>query len=246
MQEALGFATERELRRLFTTLILHGAPAPPLWEEVQVHLSLDFAVTMCDAASSEVALKHVDHMLNKHGRSTNQFVLPNVHHDNTKFDRLLNAFNRTEQAELAQSLTPQLTAEQRHVFDAVNTNALQDTGGLYMIDAPAGTGKTFTECTMAAHLRSQGKLVLCAASTGIAALILPGGLAAHSTFKLPFGDDAVDGSVSNVKAESDRADVLRRASLIIWDGVVMSSKFAPEALNLTLPRPLQERTAFRR
>ena len=113
-------------------------------------------------------------------------------------------------------------------------NALQDTGGLYMIDAPAGTGKTFTERTITAHLRSQGKLVLCAAFAGIAALILPGGLTPHSTFKLPFGDDAVDGSVCNVKAESDRADVLRRASLIIWDEVVMSSKFAPDALNLTL------------
>lgn len=83
-------------------------------------------------------------------------------------------------------------------------------------------------------MRAHAKLVLCAASTGIAALILPGGLTAHSTFKLPFGDDAVEGSVCNVKAESERADVLKRTSLIIWDEVVMSSKFALEALNLTL------------
>ena len=58
-----------------------------------------------------------------------------------------------------------------------------------MIDAPAGTGKSFTQCAIAAHIRAQRKLVLCTASTGIiAALILPGGLTAHSTFKLPFGD----------------------------------------------------------
>ncbi|CAN0338899.1 unnamed protein product, partial [Scytosiphon promiscuus] len=145
------------------------------------------------------------------------------------------SFDRTEQGQLAQSLIPQLTPEQRQVFVTVTTNALrEDLGGLYMIDASAGTGKTFTECTIAAHLRSQGKLVLCAASTGIAALILPGGLTAHSTFKLSFGGDAVAGSVCSVKSESERADVLRRASLIIWDEVIMSSKFAPEALNLTL------------
>ena len=200
MQEALGFASARELRRLFTTLILHGAPAPPLWEEFQIHLSLDFAVTMPDAASFDAALKHIDLMLNKHGRSSDQFGLPNVHHDNTEFDRLLNDFNRTEQAELAQSLMPQLTPEQRHVFDTVTTNALQDTGGLYMTDAPAGTGKTFTERAITAHLRSQGKLVPCAAPAGIAAMILPGGLTAHSAFKLPFGDEAVDGSVCNVES----------------------------------------------
>ena len=58
MQEALGFATVRELRRPFTKLILYGAPAPQLWGEFQVHLSLDVAVTMSDAA-----LKHVDLML---------------------------------------------------------------------------------------------------------------------------------------------------------------------------------------
>ena len=82
--------------------------------------------------------------------------------------------------------------------------------------------------------------MLCAASTGIAAFILPGGLTTHATFKLPFGDDAVDGSMCNVKAESERADVLRRALFNIWDEVVMFSKFALEALNLTLSRPLQQ------
>lgn len=71
--------------------------------------------------------------------------------------------------------------------------------------------KTFTECTIVAHLRSHGKLVLCAASTGIPTLILPGDLSAHSTFKLPFDDDVVDGSVCNVKAESERADILKKA-----------------------------------
>ncbi|CAN0537123.1 unnamed protein product, partial [Scytosiphon promiscuus] len=67
-----------------------------------------------------------------------------------------------------------------------------------------------------------------------AALILPGGLAAHSTFKLPFGDDPVEESVCSIKAESERARVFRRASLILENEVIMSSKFSPEALNLTL------------
>ena len=103
-----------------------------------------------------------------------------------------------------------------------------------MIDAPAGTGKTFTECTIAAHLHSQGKLVLCTASKRIATLILPGGLTADSTLKLPFSDDDVHESVCNVVAESERADVLKRASLITWDELVMSSTFAPGALTSTL------------
>lgn len=76
--------------------------------------------------------------------------------------------------------------------------------------------------------------MLCTASTGIAVLILPGGLNAHSTFKLPFGDGAVEDSNFNVKAEAERADVFRRTSLIFWHEIVLSSKYSPEALDLTL------------
>ena len=103
-----------------------------------------------------------------------------------------------------------------------------------MIDPPAGTGKTFTMTTIAADLRSRGRLVLCSASTGIAAQLLPGGLTAHSTFKIPFGDSLVQDSVCNVKAESERAEVLRKADLIIWDEIPMSNRLAPEALDHTL------------
>ena len=136
--------------------------------------------------------------------------------------------------ELADQLIPQLTQEQKTVFDAITSSVIQQEGGVYMIDAPAGTGKTFTETTIAASLRARETLVLCTASTGIAALILPGGLTAHSTFTLPFGPDAVSGSTCNIKAESQRAGVLKQAGLLIWDECPMSSKYAPEALDLTL------------
>ena len=63
---------------------------------------------------------------------------------------------------------------------------------------------------------------------------LPGGLTAHSTFRLPFGDKSVEGSVCNVPAESERAQVLKQACLIVWDEIVMSGKYSPEALDLTL------------
>lgn len=72
-----------------------------------------------------------------------------------------------------------------------------------MIDALAGTGKPCTECAISSHIRAQNKLVLCTAPTGITALILPGGLTAHSTFKLPFGDKPVRGGLCNIKAESE-------------------------------------------
>ena len=115
---------------------------------------------------------------------------------------LLGAFERQEMQELGDQLIPHLTQEQKTMFDAITSSVIQQEGGVHVIDAPAGTGKTFTETTIAASLRARGTLVLCTASTGIAALILPGGLTAHSTFKLPFGPGAVSGSTCNIKAVS--------------------------------------------
>ena len=39
--------------------------------------------------------------------------------------------------------------------------------------------------TLSAAFRSEGKIVLTVASSGIASLLLPGGRTAHSKFKIP-------------------------------------------------------------
>ena len=44
----------------------------------------------------------------------------------------------------------------------------------------------------------------------------------------------MEGAFCNVKAESERAEVLRSASLIIWDEIPMANQLAPEAVDLTL------------
>ena len=122
---------------------------------------------------------------NKHGRSTNQSGFPNAHHDNTEFGRLLLLVS-TGQSRLNSLKVPNTSGDTRTMIRFRHCCYCECSSGhrrsLHDRDAPAGTGKTFTERTITAHLRSQGKLVLCTASTGIAALVLPGGLTAHSTF----------------------------------------------------------------
>lgn len=127
-----------------------------------------------------------------------------------------------------------LTHEQRHVYDSVVASVTAGSANLFMIDAPAGTGKTYTESILCARLRSMSKLVLCVASTGIAGLQLPGGWTAHSMFKLPLEEKNVSGAMCNISAESQRAEVLRKCDLIVWDEIPMSHRFSVEALNLTL------------
>jgi len=48
-----------------------------------------------------------------------------------------------------------------------------------------GTGKTFLWKALINSLRSEGRIMLAVASSGIASLLLPGGRTAHSKSKIP-------------------------------------------------------------
>ena len=56
---------------------------------------------------------------------------------------------------------------------------------LFFVDGPGGTGKTFLINLLLAKVRSEGRIALAVASSGIAALLLDGGRIAHSRFKIP-------------------------------------------------------------
>jgi hypothetical protein len=70
------------------------------------------------------------------------------------------------------------------------------------------------------------------ASSGIAALLLPGGRTAHSRFRIPI--DIFADSSCNVKKNTKIAQLLRRADLIIWDEVPMQHRHCFEAVDRTL------------
>ena len=55
---------------------------------------------------------------------------------------------------------------------------------VFFIDGPGGTGKTFFYNTLMAKIRSQSKIALGLASSGIAALLLPGRRTVHSRLKV--------------------------------------------------------------
>jgi hypothetical protein len=105
------------------------------------------------------------------------------------------------------------------------TNAVDNgQGGLFYLDGPGGTGKTFVECAILAKLRSEGKVALAVASSGVAALLLPGGRTAHSRFKIPINIDK--DSACRVSAQTNLADLFRHADLIVWDEAVMQHQYA--------------------
>ena len=57
-------------------------------------------------------------------------------------------------------------------------------GGLHFIDAPGGTGKTYLLTCLIAKWRSQGKIVLCVAPSGLAATLMEDGRTVHGRFRV--------------------------------------------------------------
>jgi hypothetical protein len=86
-------------------------------------------------------------------------------------------------------------------------NAMRlDQGGVFFLDGPGGSGKTFLYSVLLASVRNEGHVALNVASSGIAALLLQGGRTSHSTFKIPI--DVHRDLLCNVNASSDTAELI--------------------------------------
>jgi hypothetical protein len=126
-----------------------------------------------------------------------------------------------------------LNDEQSDAYERILSSVENDRGGMFMINGHGGTGKTFLYNVICSKLRSDGTIVLCIASSGIAALLLPGGRTAHSMFKIPIDNLSAD-SICSIPKNSMRADLMRVVKCIIWDEIVPQHRYAIEALDRTL------------
>ena len=74
--------------------------------------------------------------------------------------------------------------------------------------------------------------MLAVASSGIAALLLPGGRTPHSRFKIPL--DIWENSMCSIKKSTHLSELIQQTSLIIWDEAPVNHRHCFEALNRTL------------
>ncbi|XP_074277595.1 uncharacterized protein LOC141601231 [Silene latifolia] len=95
------------------------------------------------------------------------------------------SYDREAMREDHMRLTASMTEEQRSVYEEIMDSILNCRGGIFFVYGYGGTSKTFIWKTLCAALRSQGEIVLPVASSGIAAILLPGGTTAHSRFGIP-------------------------------------------------------------
>jgi len=127
------------------------------------------------------------------------------------------------------NLMSSMTSEQRNVYDTIMTRVSQNKPDAFFLYGYGGTGKTFLWRTMAAALRSQGEIVLIVASSGIAAILIPGGRTAHSRFRIPILIHKT--STCPIEPDSPLALLIIKEKLIIWNEAPMMHRHCFEAVD---------------
>lgn len=143
-------------------------------------------------------------------------------------------YDRDEQAERVRKNMRLLNCEQKNVYDSLIKVVDDGTGGIYFLDAPGETGKTFVISLILATIRSRSQIALVVASSGIAATFLEGGRTAHSALELPMNLLTVDKPTWTMTKNSATARLVRECKIIIWDECTMAHKRALEAVHRTM------------
>ncbi|XP_024010291.1 uncharacterized protein LOC112085317 [Eutrema salsugineum] len=194
---------------------------------------------MSEAQRKNLGLLEIEKYLRKNGNSlanfkksmpqpddieeytdTNHLILDELNYD---CDKLAKEHER---------LLSTITDEQKHIYDSVMDAVNANAGGMFFVYGYGGTGKTFLWNVLGAAIRSRGQIVLNVASSGIVALLLQGGRTAHSRFGIPMAVN--ESTYCSISAGSHQAELLERASLIIWNEAPMMSRHCFETLDRTM------------
>lgn len=204
----------------------------------QHQLLLNDQVVFTNEEIQNYTLMEIEMILNSNNRSLTDFPgLPQINHNllNMGTNRLIaeeRRYNPRDELDRFTSLYAGLNPQQKDVYDNIMQAVNAKNGGLFFVYGSGGTGKTYLWNTIIASIRSQAKIVLSVASSGIASLLLPGGRTSHSRFRIPI--DLDNESCCGIDVTSDLAELIRQSELIIWDEAPLQHRHAFEAVDRTL------------
>ena len=241
-------ATGYQLYHLFVTILHDCTPTNPraLWDQ--------FGDNICDDLAHQLFRLHlrenptpeevrdyglylIEQLLSPFGKTLKDFQgMPEVvgNWEANLHNRLIaeqQHYNTAQQAQLAAEYIAKLNPDQQVAFDKITSAVTTKSGEIFFLHGAGGTGKTFLYNTICYHLCSQDKIVLCVASSGIAALLLQGGRTAHSCFKIPI--PCHESSVCNIPKTSQLAELICMTDLVIWDEAPMQHHHNMEAVDRT-------------
>ena len=248
LSEAIHLRTGPSLRSLFLSMLRDCFPSQPLllWEQYKDSLCDDLKRTLLRRGltnpSPQLIHNYGLHLLQVElGIDTNKSLtdlgLVEPQNDWTRllgndYFREHSSYDPSLELQHLLSVLPLLNCDQRTVFNHVLDTVLAKRAQVFFVEGAAGAGKTYVYNALCHALRSQQLIAICVASSGIAALLLPGGRTAHSCYKIPI--DIHSHSVCSLTKHSAFATFIKEVSLIIWDECSMQHRFAFEAVDRTL------------
>ncbi|XP_009803962.2 uncharacterized protein [Nicotiana sylvestris] len=251
LAEAALWVTRNELRNLFVTILIHSQVTDyrKIWNTNFEILSEDIIslqrkrfrlkdLQLTKKQLEAYTLFEIESILLKMGKSLkdiDRMPLPDSALLNNAGNRLINEeleYDKDALKIVHDQSFALLNARQKSAYEAIINSVEKEEGRLLFISGHGGTGKTFLWNTIIAKIRSQSRIVLTVATSGIAALLLPNGRTTHSRFHIPL--DVSSESTCEIKQGSQLAELLLKTSLIIWDEAPMANKFCFEALDKTL------------
>ncbi|GJT88668.1 RNA-directed DNA polymerase, eukaryota [Tanacetum coccineum] len=191
-----------------------------------------------DIQRKNICLTYIEDMLLCNNKTLKNILnMPYPNNENTMkgYNRLIydeTSYKKDELKKQHQTMYGSLTSEQKGIYSTVMDAIDKNTGGMFFVYGYGGTGKTYLYKTMSAALRAQGDIVLNVASSGIVALLLEDGRTTHSRFAIPI--NILEDSMCHILADSDIADLIRQAKLIIWDEAPMIQSYCYKAFDRTL------------
>lgn len=241
----------RQMRELFAIILSTCAPADPLslWERFKESLSEDI-LHRVKIANPNIDIQFSEDIFNESlilieekcssicNKTLFQLGLPtpNYHQRIIINKELLRErqYNIEELQMYVENQRQLLVNDQKLVFETVMNRYESGNGGIFFLDAPGGTGKTFLLNLILAAVRSKSEIALAVASSGIAATLLSGGRTAHSTFKFPLNVNQTDQINCNISKRCNMAEVLKLCKIIVWDESTMTHKKLLEGLDRLL------------
>nr|GEW05745.1 DNA helicase [Tanacetum cinerariifolium] len=256
MQETSLSAMSLELRFVFAHILTHCDVTDPskLWGKYWPEMGHDIPGKVServnisnyhlnDQTLQGYILYELEIILSDCGKSLQHFGLPLPPQD--LIDMLANRlrieeknYNQQELMQERDKSTPKLNTQQRKIYDLIIDANLKKQQELIFVYGHGGTGKTFLWKTIISTLRSEEKIVLVVASSGIASLLLPSGRTAHSRFKLTL--ELTEESLFRIIKNRHLGKLLANRSLIIWDEAPINDRRCFEALDRSLRDILTE------